>query len=195
MPNSIPLGSAPGIYSPNLMTGKLIPVTSKDNTPPPSQPISRPNINLLDVGSRRLVGGDSSAQSKPEVSASDLQNDPKASWVNLWSPKQVTPTTPKTMDNPPPEPPLPQTRHSRDYTTTVSKPSHRIYKPSSRAESNDPDDESIWDTFGGKIKGAAQNISDSIGAMSPMEKGVVFGGIPLALLGAYYAHKKMKQKK
>ena len=79
--SSIPLSSAPRVGSPNLMTGRLIPVNSPESK--------------------------SAAQE-----ASDLQNDPKRSWVNLWSPKQVMPTTPKTMDNPPPEPPIHTGRNS-----------------------------------------------------------------------------------
>lgn len=188
MPNNFPLGQAPGIYSPKLMTGRLIPVTSSDGVS--TKPIHRDDVDLVGIGSRRLAGSESVNSSRPEVSASDLQNDPERSWVNLWSPRPIRPTTPKTMDNPPPEPPLP---HTREMNSSASRLSHGIHKPTPESNSENSDD-SIWDSFGGKIKDVTKSVSDTVGAMSPMEKGVVFGGVPLALLGAYYVHKKMKQK-
>ena len=175
---SIPFSSAPRIGSSNLMTGRLIPVNSPESNF--SQPIQRSDIDLVGVGSRKLTGSDFLKPQSDELSASDLQNDPKRSWVNLWSPKQVIPTTPKTMDNPPPEPPIPH--------KSLNVPA------SSTNDLENLKNGGYWTSLNNKFNDFTRNLSNSVELMTPIEKGVVFGGVPLALLGAYYVHKKMKQK-
>ena len=189
----IPFSSAPRVGSPNLMTGKLIPVTPKDNPPNPSHSTSRPDINLIDVGSRRLVGGDLSDQIKSDISASDLQNDPKASWVNLWSPKQIRPTTPKTMDNPPPEPPLPHTRRN-SFSESNPHPSgkHKLTNP--KDEVGQSEENGFFSSVGDRFNDLYNRAGEAWMNATPMEKALAIG-IPTALAagaGALYLRKKKR---
>ena len=188
----IPFSSAPRVGSPKLMTGKLIPVNSPESNS--GQPIQRTDIDLVGVGGRKLTGSDLFKSQSPEVSASDLQNDPKRSWVNLWSPKQVIPTTPKTMDNPPPEPPLPHTRRN-----SFSDPYPRLtgnYKPKNQMdETGENDDSGLFGSFGEKLNDLYKHAGEAWNNATPMEKGLAIG-IPTALAagaGALYLRKKRRE--
>ena len=147
------------------MTGRLIPVTSAESN--------------------------SSKQS--EISASDLQNDPKRSWVNLWSPKQVIPTLPKTMDNPPPEPPLPHTGRN-----SFSEQHPRLsgnYKPVIRTDEVGKNDENgFFGSVGDRFNNLYNRAGEAWDNSTPMERALAIG-IPTALAagaGALYLRKKKR---
>ena len=183
--NNIPFGSAPTIYSPNLMTGKLISVTPIESTS--DHQTTKSDINLVDDGSRRLVGSDFPTSEQPKVSASDLQNDPERSWINLFAPKQVFPTTPKTMDSPPPEPPLPQTRDSSWINLSPFKNvKYSVLKN---------EDDGFFDSLGTKFNDLTHSVGVKWDNATPMERGLAIG-IPTALAagaGALYLRKKQRE--
>ena len=187
----IPLISAPRVGSPNLMTGRLIPVNSPESNL--SQPIQRSDIDLVGVGSRKLTGSDFLKPQSDEISASDLQNDPKRSWVNLWSPKQVIPTTPKTMDNPPPEPPLPHTR--RNSFSEQHPHLSGNYKPAIRTDEDGKNEENgFFSSVGDGFNNLYNRAGEAWNNATPMERALAIG-IPTALAagaGALYLRKKQR---
>ena len=162
----------------------------------PSIPLSNaPRVGSPSLMTGRLIPVNSPESKLSGVSASDLQNDPERSWVNLWSPKQVIPTTPKTMDNPPPEPPLPHTR--RD---SFSEPHPRLvgnYKPKKiqTDEITQNDENGFFGSVGDKFNDLYNRAGQAWDNANPMEKGLIIG-IPTALAagaGALYFRKKRRE--